>query len=336
MPARLRDRRVLLALRVAHPWAATLLAIVIAACEPTAGSSSPDATAPPSSSPSTPAATSVMTYEPTATATPETAALVIHMTNFGDTGSSGPGTTILADGRVIWSDNFARAVESRLGSVALAQIVHELETSVVLDRSANYFAKPRPGPEPPGHGVGGYEFDVVRDGQPIVVVAQDPRSFAGEAAYWVIPPEMDALAELADRLNDPVAWLGSDAFVGAARPYRADRFLVEIHLYRSGGFGAEPDVDAVDWPFGEPIESVGAAFDSGIEGLESRCLTIDATVASLTVAAELATDVGRDLQTWKSSIEYEWPRAGGSVIVDMTAVLPYETGPCAKLATTPP
>jgi hypothetical protein len=257
------------------------------------------------------------------------------MTNFGDTGSFGPGTTILDDGRIIWSDNFGRAVESRLGPDALARVRHRVETTDALDRSANYFPERRPGPEPPGHGVGGFQFEVLRDGRSIVVIASDPRSFAGEEAYWVIPPEMDVLGRLADRLNDPVAWLGSDGFVKAEEPYRADRFLVEIQLDRAG-FGSEADVDAVHWPFGEPIESVGEPFDPGFEGPEMRCLIIDSTVASLTVAAELAAGVSRDLRVWDSSLDYAWPRIGGAVTVEMTALLPYESGSCAELATTSP
>jgi hypothetical protein len=258
------------------------------------------------------------------------------MTNFGDTGSSGPGTTILDDGRIIWSKDPAKAIESRLGSDALARVQHRVETTAALDHSANYFPERRPGPEPPGHGVSGYRFELLRDGRSIVVTASDPRSFAGEEAYWVIPPEMDALAKLADRLNDPVAWLGSDGFVEAKRPYEADRFLVRIHLYRSGSLGADPDVDDVDWPFGAPIENAGVAFDSGAEGVESRCLIIDGSVASLTVEAELATGVSRDLHVWDSSLDYDWPRIGGAVTVEMTALLPYQTGSCAQLATTAP
>jgi hypothetical protein len=276
-----------------------------------------------------------ITSEPTPAPTYATTGLVIHMTNHGDTGSSGPGTTVLDDGRIIWTDHVANAVESRLGSDALARVRHRVENTGALDRSANYFPERRPGPEPPGHGVGGYQFEVVRDGLSVVVYASDPRSFAGEAAYWVIPPEMDELAKLADHLNDPVAWLASDSFVEATRPYRADRYLVQVFLDR-GGFESGPDVDAVQWPFGERIESVGEPFDPGFEGPEARCLIIDSVVASLTVAAEKAVGVLRDLRVWTSSVAYDWPRIGGSVAVEITPILPYERGSCAELATTVP
>jgi hypothetical protein len=327
---------------MAPVWARALVTIVIAACGPSPVSSSAQPTLPPSppatlptSTPlATPVSTPTLPPEPTPAPTYATTGLVIHMTNFGDTGSYGPGTTILEDGRIIWPDDRATAIESRLASDGLARVWRRVETTDALDRSANYFPERRPGPEPPGHGAGGYQFDLHRDARSIVVISSDPRSFAGEEAYWVIPPEMDVLARLGDRLNDPVGWLGSDSFAGPARPYQGDRFLVEVHLYGAGGFGAEPDVDAVDWPFAETIEDAGVAFDSGVEGLESRCLIIDSAMASRTVAAELAKGVSRDIGVWDSSLDYAWSRVGGSVTVEIAGVLPYESDDCVELATT--
>jgi hypothetical protein len=261
---------------------------------------------------------------------------VIHLTTFGHTGNFGPGTTILDGGRIIWSDDFGRPIESRLLPQALAQVKAQLEASDALDRSGNYSPELRPGAQPPGHGASGYVFDLVRDGEPIVVAANDRTSFEGEGELWIFPPEMDELSELGRRLSDPVAWLGADAFTKPIRPYQATTFLVEIHLYPTAGGGSIPDVDDVRWPFGEPIERVGAAFDSGDGGPDSRCLLIDAALASLTVAAEQAAGMTRNIQDWESSIDYEWPRVGGFVTVELTHVLPYETGTCAQLATTPP
>jgi hypothetical protein len=73
-----------------------------------------------------------------------------------------------------------------------------------------------------------------------------------------------------------------------------------------------------------------------VDGLESRCLIIDASVASLTVAAELAAGASRDRQLWDSSLDYAWSRVGGTVTVEITALLPYESGSCSELATTAP
>jgi hypothetical protein len=271
--------------------------------------------------------------DPPASVTP-TAGLVLHLTLCGHTGCHGPGTTILDDRRVLWSDNFGRPIESRLRPEAFRDVVAELEASDVLDRSGNYSQKLRPGAEPPGHGLNSFLFDLVRDGQRVRVSAVDPASFQGEEEFWIISPEMHELAELAHRLVDPLAWLGSDAFTEPIRPYQAATFLVAIHLYRMTG-GLTPDVDDVRWPFGEPIESVGVPFEAGGDA-DSRCLLIDAVTASQMVVAEQSAGVQREIRDWSSSIDYAWPRVGGDVTVELTHLLPYESGTCVELATTLP
>jgi hypothetical protein len=263
-----------------------------------------------------------------------TAGLVLHLTICGHTGCYGPGTTILDDRRVIWSDNFGRPIESRLRLEAFRDLVAELEASDVLDRNGNYSPVLRPGAQPPGHGVNSFLFDLVRDGQRVLVSGADPASFAGEEEFWIMQPEMHELTELAHQLVDPHAWLGPDAFIEPIRPYQATTFLVEIHLYRTTG-GSIPDVDDVRWPFGEPIESVGVPFEAGGDP-ESRCLLIDAASASQMVVAEQSAGTQREIRDWSSSIDYEWPRVGGFVTVALTHLLPYESGTCAELATTLP
>jgi hypothetical protein len=263
-----------------------------------------------------------------------TAGLVLHLTTCSHTGCYGPKTTILDDRRIIWGDKRSRPIESRLGRGALADVLRAIERIDALDRSGNYSQELRPGAEPPGHGVNSFLFDLVRDGQRVRVSASDPASFQGEEEIWVIPPEMHELAELAHRLIDPLDWLGSDAFIEPIRPYQATTFVVEIHLFRATG-GSTPDVDDVRWPFGEPIESVGVPFEAGGDP-ESRCLLIDAATASQMVAAEQSAGVQREIRDWSSSIDYEWPRVGGWVTVELTHLLPYESGTCAELATTLP
>jgi hypothetical protein len=269
--------------------------------------------------------------EATASMSPD-AGLVLHLTTASDLGANGPGTTILDDRRIIWPDNRYRPIESRLAPKAFAEVLAAIEASDALDRDGRFFPELRPGKQPPGHGLSFHVFEVVRDGESILVSAADPASFAGEEDIYVIPPEMHELTELAHRLADPLAWLGSDAFTEPIRPYQATTFLVEIHLYPTGG-GSVPDVDHVGWPFGEPIEHVGVPFEAGGDP-DSRCLFIEATTASLTVEAERVAGVQRNLRDWSSSIDYEWPRVGGSVTVELTHVLPYESGTCAELATT--
>lgn len=293
----------------------------------TAVPSAPDPTqapASPTAVPPTEAPTSVSASE----------GLVIHLTTCGHTGCFGPGTTILEDGRIIWSDNWERPIESRLTPEALATVQAKLESIDALHANGTYVAELRPGAEPFGHGVNSFGFDLVRDGERITVSAWDVGSFEGEEELWVIPREMHELTRLAHRLVDPTAWLGPDAFEEPIRPYRAEWFLVEIHLYRGVG-GSIPDVDSVRWPFGEPIESLGVPYEAGGDP-DSRCLLVDATTAALAVEAELSAGVQREVRYWSSEIEYEWPRVGGSVTVKLTHLLPYESGNCAELATSLP
>jgi hypothetical protein len=272
--------------------------------------------------------------EAPASASPD-AGLVLHLTTSSDVGAYGPGTTILDDRRIIWGDNHSRPIESRLGPEAFAEVLAAIDAIHALDRDGSFFPQVRPGKQPPGHGLNFHVFDLVRDGEAILVSAADPASFRGEEQIWVIPPEMHELTVLAHRLVDPLAWLGSDAFTEPIRPYQATTFLVEIHLYPTAGGGSIPDVDDVRWPFGEPIERVGVPFEAGGDP-QSRCLLIDAATASLTVVAEQIAGVQREIRDWSSSIDYEWPRVGGFVTVTLTHLLPYESGTCAELATTLP
>lgn len=270
-------------------------------------------------------------HETTAPVSPD-AGLVLHLTTASDLGASGPGTTILDDRRIIWGDKGSRPIASRLGREAFAKVLATIEAIDALDRDGDYFPELRPGKQPPGHGLDFHVFDLVRDGETILVSAADPASFAGEEDIWRIPPEMRVLTNLAHRLVDPLAWLGADAFTEPVRPYQATTFLVEIHLYRGVG-GSIPNVDDVRWPFGEPIERVGVPFEAGGDP-ESRCLLMDAATASSTVVAEQIAGVQRDIQDWSSPLDYEWPRVGGFVTVTVTHVLPFESGTCVELATT--
>src|SRR5215212_2887914 len=137
---------------------------------------------------------------------PEDGELLIRVISHGHTGSGGdPGTTILEDGRVIWSRSDGEVVEARVARDALRRLREDIEANAALDADATFLAKLRAGAQPPGHGVNGYTFEVVRDGRLVTVGSQDPRSFAGEEEFWIISPEMRSLAALGRRLDDPVA-----------------------------------------------------------------------------------------------------------------------------------
>lgn len=315
-----------------------LLVVVVVACgtpEPSGSAGVSNASASPGITlpPATPMPSAAASALPIPSATPEEAALFIWVIYASDLGAGGdPGTAILADGRVIWSESFDHVVESELAPEAMQHLRDQIDATGVFDADGEYYAELRPGAQPPGHGLNSYRFEVVRDGRHVVVSSQDPRSFAGEERFWIISPEMRVLAALADRLEDPVAGLGSDAFEAAVRPYRPNRYLVRILLSEQRGDG-NYRADDVRWPFGEPIERAGEPYDLHDENWTARCLLIDATMAMRMAAAEDVVGADRDLTRPLTVVDYD-SSTGGSISVSVNALLPHESGTCVELAAT--
>jgi hypothetical protein len=144
---------------------------------------------------------------------------------------------------------------------------------------------------------------------------------------------MTVLAGIANRLRDPVAWLGQASFTEDPHAYDPDRYLVLIDLFPKVGddLGFDADIDAVEWPFGGPIEGAGEPVEAA-GGFGSRCLVITAEVADAVIAAEAAAGADRQKRLWLSTVEYRWRRADGFVQVSIVPVLPYEQGSCVELA----
>ena len=322
-----------------------LLALIAAACSPAISpapavspSTLPSPTPIPTAVVPTPVPTSAATAAPTASVAPASGVLLIRLTGCSHTCGPEAGTTILEDGLMIWQDPDLRTMEAQLTPAALQQVRDAIATAGELDADADVQAELRPGAEPVGHGVSLYRFERVVDGRRVVVTSGDPRDYADQAELWIIPPEMAVLAELADALRDPVAWLGPDGLAEPAHRYRPEHYLVLIDLFPEVG-GAkdfEADVDAVAWPFGAPIEGAGEPTDGGAAGLGSRCLVIDSADAAETAAAEKGAGTKRDLDAWLSTGEYGWKRANGFVSVAMTPLLPHQSGTCAELVATDP
>jgi hypothetical protein len=214
----------------------------------------------------------------------------------------------------------------------------ELDASGVLANDADVQAEPRPGAEPVGRGATLYRFERLVAERRVVVTSADPGDSADEPDLWVIPPQMAVLADLAAKLRDPIAWLGPAAVVDPARAYEPAHFLVLVDLLPEVGAqpGLAADADDVRWPFGRPIEGVGEPADATGAGLGSRCLVIDAATAAATADAEQAAGADRSFASWISSVECDWRRADGFVIVSMTPLLPHGTGSCVDLVPTFP
>ena len=219
-----------------------LLALIAAACSPAV---SPSPAASPTSQPAstpiptaalpTPVPTPATTAAPTASVVPASGVLLIRLTACSHTCGPEAGTTILEDGRMIWQDADLRTMEAQLTPAALQQVRDEIATAGVLDADADVQAELRPGAEPEGHGVSLYRFERMLDGRRVVITSGDPRDYADQAELWIIPPEMAVLAELADSLREPEAWLGPESLTEPARRYRPEHYLVLIDLFPEVG-----------------------------------------------------------------------------------------------------
>lgn len=261
------------------------------------------------------------------------AALVIRLTSCSDACGPVAGTTIMDDGQIIWQDEEMRTFEARLTKAGLARVRDRIDDVGPLASDGSYFAQLRPGAEPLPRGLTTYRFEVQRATGLVVVASGEPADFSTEPDLWIISPEMAALATLASQLGDPASWLGADALAEPAHLYVPARYLVVVDLVPGIGDegGVLPDVDDVDWPLGNPIETIGVPVGRGDDGPAPRCRIVDAATAIATASAESAEGVARDLRQWTSSVQYAWQRADGFVQVTMIQLLPHETGPCPDL-----
>jgi hypothetical protein len=321
------------------PGTLFLVTLLLAACSPTIPPS-PTPAPTPAASPRlpTPVPTAPTTPAPSQSAAAASASLVVRMTACSHVCGPEPGTTILAGGRVIWADPFGRALEARLTPEAVQRVREALDATGALGEDGEFAATLRPGAEPLGRGATLIRFERDIAERRVTVTSGSADDYADEPDLWIVPPEIPILTDLAERLRDPLAWLGVDAFTSEPRPYEPDQFLVQIDLYAAFGDPADYDVDVDDvtWPFGEPIESAGQPVELPFEGPASRCLLVDADTAQRTAAAEAAAGSFRDLRLWVSGVDYGWRRAHGFVGVITTPLLPHERGTCEALLLTPP
>jgi hypothetical protein len=283
-----------------------------------------------------PTPTAVPTPVPTPIASPtegavEPAELLIRVTLCTEICVPTPGTTVLADGRMIWELS-GQVVEARLTEAALERIRDEVAARDELREDGDYQAELRPGAQPFPRGTSSYRFEI-GPGEPTIVTSGEPADYAAEPRLWIIPPEMERLARLARQLLEPLAWLGQDELARPPAPYEPSRYWMLIELYPGigelPGFGI--DVEAVASPFGVPLEAAGQPVPGADDGFPVRCLVTDADTARRLATAEIEAGSPRNPAAWSSTIAYDWRRGGGFVQVSLTQVLPHEVDPCGDL-----
>jgi hypothetical protein len=273
---------------------------------------------------------------PTARPSGPPSELLIRLTACADLCVDQAGTVILPDGTMIWGTATGRVVEAQLTPDALARVHSKIDGLAALQQPGSYRAALKPDAVPVPRGIVEYTFELTSPaGVRYRVTSGDPHDFTTEPDLWTIPPEMSALAALARKLEDPVAWLGVDS-IGPRTAYVPPAYRVLTELYDAVGPVPElaVDVDDVGWPLPGPIDLVGAPVAQPDTGVATRCLMLDPATARQMATAEtvafqvVGIDQGRDIRLWSSALTYRWDRGGGLVVVTLSQLLPYEDDAC--------
>jgi len=305
------------------------------------------ATAPSSGAPS-PATPSPPEPTPWASPAEGSARLLLRMKTCDDVCVEMPGTTILEDGRVIWLADwpgFPRGrglLERRLTAEGLQTVREALDATALLAADGTY-EPVKTSAVDTGHGFTTYTFKRQTEDGLAKVTTVDPDVFDADnsmhAGTWAIPEEARTLSDLGRRIEDPMAWLPDGAWAEPLHPYAPAAYLLVIDVGPpvEGELPAGPDVDAVRWPFLQPLSGVGAPYTIDGQLVErSRCLPIPPeTAAAMSLAEARVQPVdedlgpqGRDLQAPLDERGYRWTRGPAQVMVLTRILLPDQPITC--------
>jgi hypothetical protein len=315
--------------------------VLVAGCAAGTATTTPRVTTSTSPPPATPAPALTLAPEPTQVVTAQpspkpsgVADLVVRLTWDSDVVVPIPGTTILGDGRVIWSQG-ETIVERRLTEAGLAWVRARLDEPGLFHGNGSYGATLRPGATPDARGVTTYAFRLESGGTQVKVVSFDPGDFTPPAA-WVTTPEMQVLADLAHGLQDPEAWIDPAMWGAPAERFEALAYLVIVDLASGPPAGGRypTDIEDVAWPFAGPITEAGGPFRQGGRIVENqRCLVATAeqvrAMADAEAVAGRSVGHSRDLDGWEADLGYRWDTANGSIVVTTRPLLPYQSLDCS-------
>jgi hypothetical protein len=301
-------------------------------------SQSPSVTPTESGRPSASAAPSATPPPPVATE-PATSgdALLLRVVTLGgpmDPASMLPGTTLTADGTVIWrpvsTTFFAGYLTRRLTDDGLAELRQLIFGDGLLDADATHELEPLPDAEPPGRGGFAHTFTVGEGTDQVVVTSVGWLGDEEEEAYYEPDPERRALDTLANQLRDPESLLGEDAWEGPATAYEADEYLLVLSASRDELPYGNPDVSAVPLPIDGALEEYGEAYGD-IQPPLARCgvVTRDEAAAIVDALTELGVSddnsVGLDRATAAS---LDWAEGNGTVDLWLLPRMPGEYPDC--------
>ena len=237
-----------------------------------------------------------------------------------------PWVTLMGDGTLIWQPvppetEDASLVTRELTEKGLADLREQIFGSGLLDASATHELEPLPGSEPPGRGVGIYFFTAADGGGGQTVVSSV--QWLGdddEATYYQPSPERQELDALAQRLRDPDALLGADAWAGPAEPYEGTDYLLWLTPYRDVPPFDTADASEIPWPFEEPLDEFGAPSGSSPPVTRCAAITRDEAAAIIDALASLGyAQIGLDRATTGS---LDWAAGNGTVDVAILPLMP--------------
>lgn len=329
-----------------------LVAVLAGACAApgaTIGPTTPAATTLPPSGPS-PATDPPPETTPWASPAQGTSRLLLRMQTCDDVCVEMPGTTILEDGRVIWLADwpgFRRGrglLERRLTAEGLQLVRESIDATGLLDTGGTY-EPVRTSAADTGHGFKTYTFQRQTENGIVKVATVDPDVFDADnrdaPGTWAIPEASRTLSDLGRRVEVPMAWLPETAWAEPVHAFVPTAYLlvIEVAPPEDGGLPGGLDVDAVRWPFPQPLSELGTTFTvDGRLAERSSCLPITLETAAAMSAAEAQVQpfdedlgaMGRDLHAPFEQQTYGWARGPGQVTVTTRILLPDQPLSCEE------
>jgi hypothetical protein len=244
-----------------------------------------------------------------------------------------PGTTVTADGTVIWrpvSDTeFAGYLVRRLTPDGLEELRRIAFGDGYLDTDATYELEPLPGAEPPGQGGFAHTFTVGEGADQVVVTSVGWFGDEEEAQYYEPSPERRALDELAIALRDPGAILGEDAWEGPATAHQADDYLLVLNPYRDVPPYGNPDVSEVPLPLDGSLEDFGEAYGEAQPSARCGIATRDEAVAIVEALESLGVAETNSVGTDRATVaSLDWADGDGTVDLWLLPRMPGDYPAC--------
>lgn len=315
-------------------WLVLALAVSLVACEPrvivtrTPPAQSDRPSASPGASPSGSARpTPKPTLRPVVTAAP--VPRLLSYERGGDIGQPALRLLLLADGRVISEAQNSELFYQRLTPNGAASLLLQAISTGYFEKDATYPREPKPGSTPPAHGATFINF-VVDNGGREVHVSTIPTGQPDDNLYQpsAVRDKLSALARSFEDLSylPASSWADATVISYTARYHR----LFVLPQPNVAPNPAAPDTETI-WPFTPALDVFGEPLTTGTSVTPLRCGLVTFEDAAL-IGDALAR--GRAISSYAGSLRTVTASmasraSGGSLLLQMTPLLPHEAATCA-------